>query len=338
MRLLFSVLAWTVLALTVDVGGASAQQPGRVYRIGFLGAGALPPIETWVGIYGVFRDELKNNGYVAGKNLLVDVLSAQGDLSRLPALAEQLVITQPNVIVTHLTAPTVAAMRATKTIPIVFIGVSTPVERGIVKSLTNHGGNATGQAGSVSQSKVWQLLRDAAPAVRRVGYVAYAPNAFAHDRSPEFRARRLKQLSSESAGTGFELVDLFVDSLEELGAKVATLAAGGEAALFVVSDNTLFSWRSQVMEMAMRHRLPTACVQWFPWSEAGCLITYGEIDEDQGRRAAAQVIKILNGTKPSDISIEQPTKFKLIVNSKTAKELGLTVPPLLLHQADQVIE
>src|SRR5262249_7234591 len=157
-----------------------------IYRIVFLSAGMQgmvpPPIEKWTGSYGAFRDELNNNGYVVSKNLVVDVYSAQGDLSRLPALAEVLVATQPDVLVTPGTAPTVAAMRATKTIPIVFLGVGTPVERGIVKSLTNHGGNATGQAVNLSNAKMWQLLRDAAPTVRRVGLVAYAPNALAQDR------------------------------------------------------------------------------------------------------------------------------------------------------------
>src|SRR5262249_2538261 len=135
-----------------------------------------------------------------------------------------------------------------------------------------------------------------------------------------------------------ELADLFVDSPEELEVKVATLANGGEAVLFMATDVVLFSWRSRIMEMAMRHRLPTACAQWFGWGEAGCLITYGEDGEEMGRRAAAQVIKILNGTKPSDIPIEQPTKFKLIVNAKTAKALGLRLPPLVLAGADEVIE
>ena len=129
-----------------------------------------------------------------------------------------------------------------------------------------------------------------------------------------------------------------VDRLEELEPKVAALANGGEAALFMATDLTLFSWRAEIMSMAMRYRLPTACTQWFGWGKEGCLITYGEDDPEYGRRAAAQVVKILNGTKPADIPIEQPAKFKLIVNAKTAKALGLTLPPSLLAFADEVIE
>ena len=273
-----------------------------------------------------------------GKNLVVDVRDAQGDVSRLPALAEALVATHPDVLVTSGTAPTVAAMRATKTIPIVFPGVGSPVERGIVKSLVNHGGNATGQAVNLGNPKMWQLLRDASPALRRVGRVAYAPNSFAQGRTPEYRANLMARFGAESAQAGFELVDLGVDSLDELEPKVAALAGRGEAALFMATDVTLFTWRAQIMAMAMRYRLPTACSQWFGWGEAGCLITYGEDTDDIGRRAAAQVVKILNGTKPSDIPIEQPTKFKLIVNAKTAKALGLTLPPSLLALANEVIE
>ena len=145
-------------------------------------------------------------------------------------------------------------------------------------------------------------------------------------------------VGGEAAQAGFELVDLNVDSVEELEAKVSALANRGQAALFMNTDVTLFSWRTQIMEMAMHHRLPTACTQWYGWGPAGCLITYGEDPIFLGRRAAAQVAKILNGTKPSDIPIEQPVNFKLIVNAKTAKELGLTVPPSMLAFADEVIE
>ena len=331
-----------LVALMVDVSAAAAQQPGRVYRIGWLWAGvpgvAPVPYEEFGGPGGSFRDTLRDRGFVVGKNLVVDVREAQGDVSRLPALAEALVATQPDLIVSPGTAPTVAAMRATKTIPIVFPGVGSPVERGVVKSLVNHGGNVTGIGVNISNPKMWQLLRDAAPTIRRAGVVAYAPNSLAVDRSPEYRAARIAKLYGESVQAGFELADLLVDSLDELEAKVATLANGGEAALFMATDTRLFTWRDKIMEMAMRHRLPTACAQWFGWGKAGCLITYGEDQEDIGRRAAGQAAKILNGTKPADIPIELPTKFKLIVNAKTAKALGLTLPPSLLALADEVIE
>lgn len=342
MRSLLSALACTLLAVMADIGVVSAQENGRVYRIGWLWAGwpgmAQAPFEEWTGVDSAFRDTLRDRGYAIGKNLVVDVRNAQGDVSRLPALAEALVATRPDVLVTPGTSPTVAAMRATRSIPIVFPGVGSPVERGIVKSFANHGGNATGIAVNVNNPKMWQYLRDAAPALRYAGFVAYAPNSLAQDRTPEYRARRMAQVGIAGSQAGFELVDLMVDSLDELDLKVAALASRGEAALFLSTDVVLNSWHAEVMAMAMRHRLPTACAQWFRWASAGCLITYGEDAYDLRRRAAVQTAKILNGARVSDIPIEQPTKFKLIVNATTAKALGLALPRSLLALADEVIE
>jgi putative ABC transport system substrate-binding protein len=342
MRPLISALASIVFVLTVDVGAVSAQQPGRVYRIGWLYVGYpgqhVTEKDVWGGNGRFFFDTLRGSGYIVGKNLVVDVRDAQGDLSQLPALAEALVATQPDVIVTApATASTIEAMRATKTIPIVF-SVGDPVGRGIVKSLVNHGGNATGQGQESISLKMWQLLRDAAPAPQRLGWVGYAPNIFAHNRSPEYRAKRVAVVGRESAQVGFELVDLMVDRLEELEPKVAALASSGKAALSMATDPTLYSWRAEIMSMAMRYRLPTACSQWFGWGQEGCLITYGADDPEMGRRLAAQVAKLLNGTKPADIPIEQQARFKLVVNAKTAKALDLTLPPSLLAAADEVIE
>lgn len=176
MRRVLSAFALIIVALMVDICAAVAQQPGRVYKIAFLWTGepgVHPQFEQFEDSnFRAFRDGLRDSGYVVGTNLVVDLRDAQGDVSRLPALAEALVATQPDVLVTPGTAPTVAAMRATKTIPIVFPGVGTPVERGIVKSLTNHGGNATGQAVNLGNPKMLQLLRDAVPSLRRLGWVA----------------------------------------------------------------------------------------------------------------------------------------------------------------------
>jgi len=342
MRSLLSACALTLVTLIINAGAAFSQQPGRVYRIALLWVGeqgvVQAPFEEYKGPFGDLRDVLRDKGFVVGKNLVADMRDAEGDVSRLPALAEALVATQPDVLLTGGTAPTVAAMRATKTIPVVFVGLGAPEEKGIVKSLTNHGGNATGQAVNLANPKIWQLLRDAAPTIRRVGWVAYAPNSLAQDKSPEYRTARIAIRAREAAQTGFELDDLMIDSLDELEPKIAALAGGGEAALIISNDVTLFSWRSQVMEVAMRYRLPTVCTQRFGWGQVGCLITYGEDNSGLGRRAALQVAKILNGTKPSDMPIEQPTAFKLIVNAKTAKALGLAIPPSMLAFAEEVIE
>ena len=204
-----------------------------------------------------------------------------------------------------------------------------PVERGIVKSLVDHGGNATGQTGNLlSNAKVWQLLRDAAPAPGVRDGWPIAPNAWAQDRSPEYRAKRMATLGSESAQVGFELVDLGVDRLDELEPKVAALANGGRRRFPVCRPNTVLMARRDHVDghaLSSADRLPPGP----GWGE-GCLISYAADQPELGRRVAAQVVKIFNGTKPADIPIEQPTRFTLIVNAKTAKTLGLTVPPSLL--------
>ena len=148
----------------------------------------------------------------------------------------------------------------------------------------------------------------------------------------------MAMLGAESSRAGFELVDMFVDSPEELEAKVAALAGRGEAALFMATDTMLFTWRDKIVAMAMQHRLPTACAGVSGLAKEGCLISYAADEPEMGRRAAAQVARILNGTKPADIPIEQPAKFNLIINAKTAKELALTLPPSMLTMADEVIE
>lgn len=342
MRYRLSALVCTLITVMVHVDGASAQQAGRVYRVGIVWTGepgvVQPPFETMKGTFGGLRDALRDRGYVVGKNLVVDLRDAKGDASGLQAVVQALIATNPDVLVTGGTAPTVEAMKATKTIPIVFPGVGTPVERGIVKDLINHGGNATGQAVNLGNPKIWQLLRDVAPSVRRVGMVGYAPNSFATDRSPEYRAARIARANTDSGRVGLEAVDSFVDELDELEPKVSALAKLGEAALFMSTDAVLYSWRTTIMGMAMRYRLPTVCAQWWGWAEAGCLITYGEDNAELGRRAALQVVKILNGTKPADIPIEQPTTFRLILNGKTARSLGLSFPQSTLAFADQIIE
>lgn len=173
MRPLLSAVAWTLLALMVDAGAASAQQPGRVYKIGWLWIGRpgyVPvPIEKWTTGGAAFRDSLRDSGYVVGKNLVVDVRHASGDAARLEAEAEALVAMGVDVIVTQGTPPTVAAMKATKRLPIVFEGVGDPVEKGIVASFARPGGNVTGMAVLIAGAKQWQLLHEIAPAVRRAG-------------------------------------------------------------------------------------------------------------------------------------------------------------------------
>jgi putative ABC transport system substrate-binding protein len=335
-----SALAWMLLVLTVDVSAASAQEPGRVYTIGWLWTGtpglAQLPMEKWEGPSGVFRDTFKDAGFVLGKNLVVEIRHAHGDVSRLAAEAEALVASNVDVIVAAGTAPTQAAVRTTKRIPIVFNGVGSPAAKGLVASLSKPGGNVTGMAVQLPGAKSWQLLRDIAPATRRGGGLVDAANSFALD--PAYRGPAIAKYAADATAAGIEFVDLSVSRLEEIEAAFAGLAKDGPSGVVVFTSNTLFEWRTSIVEMALRHRLPTVCLQWLPWGQAGCLVTYGEDFYAMNRGTAAMVIKVLRGAKPADIPVEQPTRFKLIINAKTAEALGLTVPTSLHILADQVIE
>ena len=186
---------------------------------------------------------------------------------------------------------------------------------------------------------MWQLLRDIAPATRRAGYLIYGPNTLAGIKNPsEFRSESLSANRRNAETAGIEFVDMFVDTRDELEPKIAELATRGNAAIFIVTDPVLFSWRSSILEMASRYRLPTVCAQWLEWGAEGCLATYGEDPYEQRRNLAGQIDKVLKGIQPADIPVQQPTKINLIINAKTAKLLDLTVPPSLFALADEVIE
>ena len=200
MRPLLSAIAWTLLALMVDIGAASAQQSDRVYRIGWLVVGepgsAEVPIEKATGPLALLRDAMRDRGYVVGKNLVIDRRIVH--VTRLSAEAESLVASGVDVIVPGGTAPTAAATKATKSIPIVFAGVGGPVEKGFVASLARPGGNVTGMAVALAGPKLWQLLRDVAPTTRRAGGLIYSPNNFATN-NPVFRAERDARIRADAA-------------------------------------------------------------------------------------------------------------------------------------------
>ena len=289
-------------------------------------------MEEWKAAGATLRDTLRDRGYVLGKNLVVEQRHARGDVAQLAAEAEALVASDVDVIVSGGTAPTLAAMRVTKRVPIVFNGLGGPVEKGVVASLTHPGGNVTGMAVTTAPPKTLQLLKEVAPTTTRAGGLIYLPNITDYwpKLSSEFRAT--------AAAAGMEFVDMGVNSHDELASRFAEMANAGNGGIVIITDNTLFSWRTSIMEMALRHRLPTVCGQWLGWAAAGCVVTYAEDDHARNRSVAAQLDKVLKGTKPADIPVEQQTHFRLIINAKTAKALGLTIPLSLLALADEVIE
>ena len=312
-------------------GGASAWPLGagaqsRTYRVGFL---ALEPGED----SSVLANPLRDLGYVQGKNLALQFRSAAGDPARLPALAEELVQTAPDVLVAGWgTLAPKALKAATTTLPIVFAVVGDPVGAGLVQSLARPGGNLTGQSGQSSEfkSKQLQLLLTCVPGQRVVG-------VFANPDTP-YSALALKELRAGADQFGVRLEVMEVRRpVEFTSARMDALVAAGATSLFVVEDPLSNSLRSAIVEQATRLRLPIISGQ-VDFVRAGALMSYGIDDTDRYRRVAEYVDKIFKGAKPSDLPVEQPTRFILVINLRTAKTLGVTVPPSLLQMADDVIE
>ncbi|HEY6981047.1 ABC transporter substrate-binding protein [Reyranella sp.] len=344
MRSVVLAVLLAALALPVDITAASAQEPGRVYRLGWLTVGSpgtVPtPAETWKGPWGAFRDSLQNAGFVLGKNLIVEHRHADGDQARLPAEVESLVATNVDMIVTQGTPPTVAAIKASKPVPVVFFGVGDPVEKGMIASLARPGGNASGTTVLITYPKLWQYLHEISPATRRVAVLSNAQNRKSLvEREPAYAAFFDKQMTDAATAAGLESLRVPLNTLDEVGSKLAEFASGGKAAVFISVDRIMYNWQPAIMKTALENGLASACPQDRSWAEAGCLVTYTEDSFALLRGAAAIAVKVLRGAKPGDIPVEQPTSgFKFIINARTARALAITVPPALLTAADEVID
>ena len=309
---------------------ARAQQPaGRVYRIGYQSAAFR---EQTLGFVNAFEDGLRSLGYRVGENVVIEYRFADGQMDRLPALAADLVRLGVDIIVATGTNPsTVAAMKATPTIPIVMTTVD-PVGNGLVASLARPGGNVTGltpDAGGEILGKRFELLKEILPKLSRLGILF----------NPDVAFNRSRQTSmAETARTlGLTTIPVEARGLDALEPAFATMVRERAQAFVMQGDSVLFSYRGQIAEMALRNRLPAASLQ-KEYADAGFLLTYGADVPDLYRRLAGFVDKIFKGAKPADLPVEQPTKFELVINLKTAKALGLTIPPTLLARADEVIE
>jgi putative ABC transport system substrate-binding protein len=344
MKTLKAALSGLLVALLMTSGVASAQQEGRVYKIGWLWVGAPSqlqlPFEQWTGSWAAIREVLHENGFVTGKNLSVDVRNANGDIGQLQGLAAALVASNVDVLVTPGTPATLAAMQVTKSIPIVFPGIGKPIEKGIVASFAKPGGNVTGMAVNIENAQIWNLLKEIAPTTRLVGGLSNARNqeGMAPDRLKAYRAGVDEENKTLAASLGFDYVAIRVSDLGEIASALEGFAKSGGDALYVNTDATLWTWRTSIMESARRHRLLSACQQDFQWAQEGCVITYGEAPREMRRGAAMQIVRVLRGVKPADIPVERPHRFRLIVNAKSAKALGFTVPKSVLTFADEVIE
>jgi len=309
--------------------GIEAQQPARVFRLGLLGT--VPMTEAgaahiWDGLF----EGLRQLGYVEGQNLIIEGRFSEGRSERLPTLAAELVRLNVDVIVAAATTAD-EAKRATSTIPIVMTNHGDPVGSRVVASLARPGGNVTGLSAlsPALVGKQLQLLKEAVPRVSRVAVLSN-PTHPAHQlslREAEVAARSLKlQLQILEARAPTEIAGAFAPVTKE--------SAG---ALLVLADPMMFGERARIVELAVKRRLPLMGNQ-REYAEAGGLLAYGIDQRDSFRWAAVYVDKILKGAKPADLPVEQPTKFELVINLRTAKALGLTIPQSLLLRADQVIE
>jgi ABC-type uncharacterized transport system substrate-binding protein len=307
---------------------AEAQQAKKVPRIGYLTLGSTsPPSAT----QEAFRDGLRQLGYVEGKNIDVEYRYAAGDVRRLPELAAELVILKPDVIVAANTQSIDAALHVTKTIPIVFPLTFDPVASGYVASLARPGGNLTGLTTlnqEVSGKRV-ELLKEVMPRISRAAVLRNPTNSgslFA-----------LKETEAAASQFGIRLQILEARSAEELDGAIHAAVRDRAAALILIPDNLFVGKAGHIIGLVMKNRLPTM----FGDSESvelGGLMYYGVSLPDLFRRAATYVDKILKGAKPADLPVEQPRKFELIVNLKTAKQIGLTIPQSVLYKADRVIK
>jgi putative tryptophan/tyrosine transport system substrate-binding protein len=325
-----------VLAVVVAVGltlaPAEAQQAGKVARIGWLALNlaAAPHMPE------AFRQGLRDLGYVEGRNFVIEYRGAEGKPERLPALAAELVALKVDVIVAGGGTPGVlAAKQATKTIPIVFAsGASDPVSSGLVTSLARPGGNVTGLTGLGPElvGKVLELLTQAVPGVSRVAAL-WQPGAFGERTEKDM----LKGAEDTGRALGVRLQFVEARGPDDFDRAFSDMTRARAGALTVLGSAMLFNERRRLVDLAAKHRLPAV----YPWRDgvdAGGLMSYGPNGPDLFRRAAAYVDKILKGANPADLPVEQPTKFELVINLKTAKALGLTIPPPVLGRADHVIE
>jgi len=309
--------------------GAEAQTTGKVWRIGLLSS-ASP--SAGVDRLQAFKLGLRELGYVEGQNLAIEYRWAEGREERLPAFAADLVRLRVDLIVTQGTLATQEARKASTTMPVVFAVAGDPVSAGLVGSLTRPGGNVTGFAvmGSEMTAKRLELLREVVPGMTRVAALWNSANASSGSefRETEVAARTL----------GLQLQSVEVTQAHRLDAAFATMIKERAGAVIVLSDSMLFGQRIRIADLAAQNRLPA--IAWTrEFAENGrLLMVYGPNVAEMHRRAASYVDRILRGARPADLPIEQPTKFELVINRKTAKALGLTIPQTVLLRADKVIE
>jgi putative ABC transport system substrate-binding protein len=321
------------LAVILAVGlslaplAVEAQTAGTVHRLAFLGTTSP---SGYASQMKAFREGLRDLGYVEGQNLVIEFRWAQGKYERLPELAVELVRLKPDVLVTHGVPGALAAKRATDTIPIVIGVVGEAVAIGAVEGLARPGGNVTGSSFFVPElnAKRLEVLKEAFPRLSRVGVLLNRDNAV--------NMHVLKVMEQTAQALKIQLQSVEARDPGDLENAVSTLVKGQAGAIAVEDDAMLLAHSERIADLARKHKLPT--IGFVEYARAGGLMAFGVNFPDLWRRAAYFVDKIFKGTKPANLPVEQPTKFELVINLKTAKALGLTIPPSVLGRADQVIQ
>jgi len=307
---------------------SEAQAPAKVHRIGFLTSRS--PTDS-PHLLEAFRQGLRELGYVEGQNIAIEYRFAEGRPERLPALAAELVRLKVDVIVTAAPPAHLAAKQATSTIPIVFVVTGDPVAEGLVASLARPGGNITGLSSIAPEvvGKQLELLKEVTPRVSRVA-VLQNPSNHVHP-------AMLRQAEGAARALGVQLHTVQARTPPEIDAAFEAMRSQRAGGVLVLRDLLFLAQRTQIAALAAKSRLPAVYGN-KEVAEAGGLMAYGANTPQMYRRAATYVDKILKGAKPADLPVEQPTKFELVINLKTAKALGLTIPPSLLQRADEVIQ
>jgi ABC-type uncharacterized transport system substrate-binding protein len=312
-----------VFALSIP---AEAQQAGNVPRIGFLSQAALASRNL-----EAFRDALRDHGYVEGKNIVIEYRDAEGKPDRLPNLAFDLVRLKVNGILVVGGEATLAAKNATTVIPIIMVAASDPVGTGLVASLARPGGNITGTSvfGPESSGKRLELLKELVPGLTRVAVLAYKAN-------PAYKLQ-LKEVEGATQALKLQLQVVELRDSNDFDGAFGAAKKERAGAVNIVTSAFLTAHRKKLVESAEKSRLPVI-YQSAAFVEVGGLMSYGPNVVYNYRRAATYVDKILKGAKPGELPVEQPTKFEFVINLKTAKQIGLTIPPNVLTRADRIIK
>ena len=327
MKTIFEIMA-IVVAFTLCGAVATAQQAAKVSHIGYLTGSSLSVITDRTE---AFRQGLRELGYLDGKNIAIEWKSAEGKFDRLPGLAAELVRIKVDIIVTTGASPTRAAKEATKTIPIVMAQDIDPVGSGFVAALARPGGNITGLLSlSVEISgKRLELLKEIIPTLSRVAILGTS--------TVPGTTQELREMESAAGSFGVKLQFIDIPGPKEIDPSFRGAAKKRADAALVLQSGILNSQRKHIVDLVIESRLPT--IYYAPeWVEDGGLMSYGVSFTDLNRRAATYVDKILKGAKPAELPVEQPKKFEFVVNLRAAKQIRLTIPPIVLARADKVIK